>query len=177
MKQRKNYRLLLALISIFCFCSCKNFYLAKSITVDDRTANQLDSLKNAGRYFILRSGHNSVHMSQPALTEDRSTLLFTPNLLVPEHKLYIEDGPTGNRRYKKNHPFESNVLNEVHIYSDSISVVGSGLPINQIQKIEVIQYDKRRSAVSHFVGGMAGGLLALLGVMTVALASSDWSIY
>ena len=167
------YKLFLLVFAITVTCSC-NYYTTKSLTADNRTATKLDSLNKLDRYFILHNGVQEIHMNEPVVSEDGKSLLFKPDSLKPEHKLYVQRGEKGKKRYKNRDPLQYNVLKEVHVYSNdsSSSITAGRLPLAQIKKIEVVQHNETRTGITNVAIGMATGAVVVIGLVAIALAGS-----
>ena len=132
----------------------------------DFHASSIDSLQN--RYFILRSGSEAFYLKGMALSADRKTLTATLDSLPPDHRLHLVGGRNGNMRYKKHDFDDLKVLTEVHLYAPSQHVKAGEkltLPLDQVQKIEVIEKDTKRTTNSYVIGAIG----YTLGAMAVAL--------
>ena len=146
--------------------SCHNYYKANSIRPG--AIQGMDSLKAQSRYFILRAGEQAFYMKGMMLSHDRKTVTATLDSLPPEHKLHLVNGRGGKMRYQKNNLNDLPVLSEVHLYAPSLTAsVGQpfSLPLDQVQKIEVIEKDIKRTTNSYVIGALG----YTLGAMTVAL--------
>ncbi|HVY76274.1 MAG TPA: hypothetical protein VG890_15705 [Puia sp.] len=145
---------------------------------------------NPNRYFILRSGSQAFHMKDLLLSEDRKTLSCTLDRLPREHQLHLTRGGKdhvpeqktreGSMRYKR-HKADTVVLHEVHLYIPPDSTakveVTYTLDLAQVQKVELLVKDKKRTTASH-VGaalGIAGGVVAVVYVIAAAIALSEFS--
>jgi hypothetical protein len=143
-----------------------------------KDAAGIDSLTKLNRYFVLRSGTQSYYMKNISLSTDRKTLEATLDTLSPGHRLHLVNGYNGKMRYKKSYSDHITVLSEVHLYTaeDNKAAIGSRytLPLDQVQKIEVIEKDKKRTTSSYVIGaiGATVGAFALAVVIVAATKSS-----
>ena len=159
---------LLVFVTMLLLTSCHTYY--KAIQVNTNTpigeAATIDSLKQSERYFILRNGSESFFMKKTTLSDDKKTINCILDPVADNHQLYLANGQNGKKKYKKNNPMQLPVLDEVHFYiqPDSVAVPGMyNLQLSQIQKIEVIEKDKKRTTTSYILGtiGITLGALAL----------------
>jgi hypothetical protein len=165
--------------SLFLLCfflSCKNFYMAVNPSKGSKGAS-VDSLKNLNRYFILRSGGQAFYLKNMTLSDDRKILTATPDTLAPNHKLHLVNGRNGKQQYKKYNELEIAVLNEVHFYAPTVQAkVGESfqLPLDQVQKIEVIEKDRKRTTNSYVIGaiGYTLGAFVVAAIIVAATKSS-----
>lgn len=178
----KNFSHAVAGLLLFTFFSCQNYYKATSVSYknDTEKAVQLDSLKRASRDFILRDGRTAFYMSNATISPDQKELICTLDTLSANNKLHLHKGRNGKMRYKKSNPNEFSVLNETHIYTNSDNTAALGnysLPLNKIEKIEVIEKDKARTNQSYILGGIAvtACTLVVAGVIIASTLSFDFS--
>lgn len=160
---------------ILAFPSCNHYY--KAVRPKDPIAEHtLDSLQNQSRYFILRSGSEAYYMTKIVLSEDRKTLKCVLDTLPQNHQLYLTHGRNGKMLYKPR--FSDNVvLSEVHLFiksSDSIDIGPATIALDKIQKIEVIEKDKKRTTNSYVIGalGYTVGAIAVAAIIVAATKSS-----
>jgi hypothetical protein len=137
----------------------------------DNPIRSLDSLKKDNRYFVLRTPDRAWHIRNVVLSEDRKTITGILDTLAPEHQLHLDKGK-GKMRYDDGY-----VLNEVHLYIDNDSLLNIGsctLALDRIQKIEVIEKDKKRTTNSFVIGalGYTAGAIAIAGIIIAATKSS-----
>lgn len=160
--------LIIFLIILFVFAACQRYYMTTARNVKDNPDQTLDSLKNESRYFVLRNGSEAYYMKNIVLSDDRQTLGCLLDTLPPEHKLHLLKGRNGNMRYNLQ---DIPVLTEVHLYisSDKLPSVGDyTLSLDQIQKIEVIEKDKKRTLNSYVLGTLGVTVGVTVGVFTLA---------
>ena len=161
-----------ATLLAFLICtSCHTYYKAQTVTpkAGDHAEKKIDSLKLVNRYFVLREGSNAYYMNHLQFNADHTVITCTLDSLAPEHKLHLVNGINHNQRYKKYDPNQLGVLNEVHLYiqPDTTANLGAySLNVSQVQKIEVIQKDQKRTTNSYVLGTLGFTLV------TVALASA-----
>jgi hypothetical protein len=167
----------LVLILIF-IGGCQNYFKA---TVDPlnsiaRKGDLTDSLSNLNRYFILRNGTRASNMKELVLSKDRTKVKCIIEPLSFDHSYYITKTSTGKSTYKKN--AEEFMLNEVHFFiQPDYDIPQNGiyvLDLDKVQKIEVIEKDKKRTTNSYVLGTVAiGASVALLvSVIMIALKTS-----
>ncbi|HSN59707.1 MAG TPA: hypothetical protein VLR49_02140, partial [Ferruginibacter sp.] len=137
----------------------------------------IDSLKAADRYFILRSGGQAYAMNKVSLSADQKFLTCVLDKPDFDHKLHLVKGKHGKMQYDKNVLNDLSVLNEVHFYIVPDTAASFGqytLALDQIQKIEIIEKDKKRTTNSYVVGviGSTLGVLAIVAVIALATKSS-----
>ncbi len=167
--------LLLVLFTLTLISACQNFYKA---TARPKEAASIDSLTKLNRYFILRSGSQAYYMKNIVLSNDRKTLETVLDSLPPAHRLHLVNEYNGKMRYFKSRVFDVGVLSEVHMYipQDNTAAIGARytLPLDQVQKIEVIEKDKKRTMSSYVIGaiGATVGAFAVAAIIAVALKSS-----
>lgn len=137
--------------------------------------NTLDSLKNNSRYFILRSGDYAWHMDNITLSDDQKSIHCELKDLPSEHQLHLKMGEHHeNLQYKPKERTRS-VLNEVHFFITPEPMIKDGvftLPVDKIQRIEVLQKDGTRTVASHLLGTVGVlGAIAAGALVIVALTS------
>lgn len=161
------------------FNGCHNFYKVMQSPAGTATekSNAVDSLKTPGRYFILRNGDRTYKMTNININTDKKTLACTLDTLGANHSLHLNNGLKSRMRYQKNNPEEYEVLNEVHLFilQDNNTAMGQyTLALENIQKIEVIQFDKERTNSSYVIGavGYSLGTIALAVIIIAAIKSS-----
>ncbi len=167
------FRVFTFLIILLAFAGCHTYYKATR-TGENSTGNSIDSLKTHNRYFVLRTGSEAYYMKNMVLSADRKTLDCRLGSLPSEHKLYFPNGSKSKMRYNSG---DINVLTEVHVYiaqDKPISVGSYTLALDRIQKIEVIEKDKKRTTNSYVIGavGYTLGAFATAAIIYVATKSS-----
>ena len=167
------------LACIFC-TGCHTYYKAQTVTptAGNHAEQKLDSLKLVKRYFILREGSHAYYMDQIQLSADHKIITCVLDTLAPEHKLHLERGMNHHLRYKKHNPDHLGVLNEVHLYIQPDSPLTLGpysLQLDQVQKIEVLQKDPKRTANSYVLGTL--GFTAGVAVLVTAIVAATYSSY
>ena len=145
-----------AVCFILLLISCKTYYKAVQTPVDNTAQKALviDSLKLQNRYLILRKGSQAFSIKDISLDADQKTLECILDTIPPYHQLYLSNKNTGRLNYYKTDPLSSTVLSEAHIYirSDTAAILGHyRLQLNNIQKIEIIENDKKRSTKSSVI--------------------------
>ena len=174
MSQKSKYLRLLFISVLFISIlpGCHTYYMA---TRPKNGTASIDSLKAQDRFFILRNGNYAYYMKNIALSADRKTLECKLDSLPPEHQLHLQKGVYGKMQYD---PEEFSVLSEVHLYIPHDQVAASGnqytLSLDKVEKIEVIEKDKKRTSNSYVIGaiGFTLGALAVVGIIIAATKSS-----
>ncbi len=167
--------LLTIFISLLLLVACQNYYMAVK---QPKNAAIIDSLNKQNRYFVLRSGSQAFYMKNITLSADRKTLEATLDTLPYEHRLHLINGRNGKMRYRKTDPQDLPVLSEVHLYivPDNTAAAGSrySLSLDQVQKMEVIEKDKKRTTNSYVLGavGFTLGVMVLTAIIVAATKSS-----
>ncbi|MGG9964341.1 hypothetical protein [Ferruginibacter sp. SUN106] len=171
--------LLAALISIGLFAACHNYYKAvpTPATNSNEKAATVDSLKLQSRYFVLRNGSLSYLMNNIVISEDKKSLTCNLQTLPENHQLHLVKGRRGKMQYNKSNTNDLTVLNEVHFYIASNEATATGnytLQLDKVEKIEVIEKDKKRTTSSYVIGalGYTAGGLAIAFIIAAALKSS-----
>ncbi len=165
------------LIVTLLLASCSTYY--KTSLAGPATSTGFDELKKNNRYFILRSGTEAFTMNNISFSTDNKIMRCTLDSLPQyEHRLHLSKGHNGKMKYNKStEEDESVVLNEVHVYVDNMGIIAAGpytLPVDRIQKIEVLEKDITKTAKSKALGvvlGVSGSLVVLIGI-SAAIASS-----
>ncbi|CAN5653192.1 hypothetical protein BH10BAC2_BH10BAC2_00830 [soil metagenome] len=118
-----------------------------------------------GKYFILRSGSNSFYMDSIVISEDNKSLRCTLEHLPEEHLNYLIVNVKAGISYSKSKG-EAVVLNEVHIYTAQNSEVQYGanytLDFNKIEKIDILEKDRIRTATSTIASTLGLSLSVLI---------------
>jgi hypothetical protein len=178
MKQKQlSWLFLFTLIVIT--VACHNYFKvtqAKAGTSAEKYAST-DSLHLLNRYFILRCNGRAYAMYMTELSKDRKSASCTLEQLGNNHLLYTEYGTTMNMKYKKSSPEQSGVLSEVHFYVSDDPDVKVGpytLQLDKVTKIEVLEFDKKRTTNSYVIGavGYTLGGMALAAIIIAATKSS-----
>ncbi len=152
------------IVGIIVLPGCNHYYKATQLSTPDNLtkAISLDSLNNEKRYFILRNGEKAYFMRNARIdfeTKSVVSLLQNPGV---DHRLHLVNGRNGELKYDTKIPHDLHVLNEVHFYimpDANITAGPNNLDLNSIQKIEIIEKDKKRTTNSTVMGvviGLAG---------------------
>ena len=145
-RYKKFTAFLLLIASINYFVGCKYY---RPISVDaynnETKSSSLKQLNTEGKYLILRKGENIYALTNVTLDDTKMTLTAKPDPVPKVHQVYVSA--------KKNHysyaKSEVVVLTEVHIYTADTSRVDTSslytFPLSDVKKIEIIEYDKKKS--------------------------------
>ena len=167
------------IVTMLFLTACHHYYKVSPVYMgaSNGSAATIDSLGLAERFFILKSGSDAYYMRNPMLSADKKTMDGILDTVPYFHQLYLANGRNGKMKYHEINSLESMVLNEVHFHipSDKAAVVGPyKLQLDQIQIIEVIEKDKKRTANSYVIGaiGYTIGAIAVVGIIIAATKSS-----
>ncbi len=173
MKQQLKifHRMIIILVSFILVTGCHRYYKSITRNITDHPDQSLDSLKKDNRYFVLRNPDKAWHIWNIVLSEDRKTIKGMLEPVPVVHQVHLDKGK-GKRKYK-----EEYVLSEVHLYIDNDSLLKEGdftLALNRIQKVEVIEKDKKRTTNSYVIGavGYTVGAFAVAVIIIAATKSS-----
>ena len=171
--QRKITAFIFLIASINYLTGCKYYKPVATDTYNNETKeSSLKELNAKGKYFILRKGEHSYALSNIVLDDAKMTLTGTAGTVPPNHMAYASNPKKGHYAYSKS---ESVVLTEVHIYtSDTTEVDTSAIytfPLSDVKKIEVIEYDKKKST-SHTVEAIVFSVVGAALVVAIIAAAS-----
>jgi hypothetical protein len=178
-KLKKFNSIFTSLFFLFVFVGCHNYYKATQSRTgtSTETAGSIDSLKKQNRYFILRSGSYSWYMKDIALGANQKTLSCQLDSVSYLHKLHFTLGRKRKMQYVKSKMEDLGVLNEVHLFIPPDTAITPGtytLSLDKVQKIEVIEKDKKRTTSSYVIGaiGYTLGAAVVVGIIIAATKSS-----
>lgn len=168
-----SYALLLLLITIlFTLAGCHNFFKVNTVgrTPEERMSSLNDNVQK-NKYFILRHGRGNFSMKNITIDQEHQTISFIPDTLPITHQVYTRRS-NNNLQYKSGKG-EREVLNEVHLFSNTPQAIEVGktltLPLNTIEKIQVIEFDSGRTTGSYILGGL-GYTLGAFAALTIIVA-------
>lgn len=157
------------------FMGCHRYYttVKGNVSTESSKKQQISTLKDANKIFILRNGSQSYLMRNVNVDQDKMQINGTLDTVPAEHQLYISK--PGKRKYKTE---QRPVLTEVHLYANNKVTAGNGqdiaLNLGDIDKIEIIEKDGARTTSSYILGGL-GFTLGALVVMAVIIAATKSS--
>ncbi len=162
------------------FVACKTYYKANYIGPSS-SVKAVDSLKKNNRYFILRNGDEAFYIKNIELSTDQKTAQCTLDLLPLKHQLHLSKGRDGRMWYSTKDSLYKEVINEVHYYmpKDNTAVIGNyTLQLDKVNKIEVLEHDKKRTKSSYITGAFiaTGGILVIV-VIIAAITFNGNSIW
>ena len=166
--------LLITVMAISLLSSCSNYYKA-ALGSKPITASGIENLKTEKRYFILRDSNQAFAMNNITFSPDQKTMQCTLGDLPFEHKLHLT---SRNLKYNKTNFTDEDqtpVLNEVHIYINSNGNTVAGaytLPLDRVDKIEILEKDKAKTRASYGVGIAVGAVGAAILVGGIIAAVS-----
>ncbi len=178
--KKQNLYLLSAFCTIMSFAACHTYYKAINLPAANNNGKTaaIDSLNLQARYFILRNGSQAYYMENISFSADQKTLYCILDTLSPDHKLHLTNGRKGKMQYQKSTITDLNVLNEVHFYITPDTVPKFGkytLDFNKVQKIEVIEKDKKRTTGSYVLGGLI--ITPVIILITAAMAGISSTLF
>lgn len=175
---KERVRLFVILCVLIIITGCHSFYMTKPGRTGTYISGTIDSLTLQNRQFILRNSGQAYYIKNMVLSSDRKILSCVLDTLPPEHKLHLVNGRRGKMQYRKNDFNELAVLSEVHLYTSGISTITPGenysLPLDKVQKIEVIEKDKKRTTNSYVIGAI-GYTLGAAAVALIIIAATKSS--
>ncbi|MEO8794199.1 MAG: hypothetical protein ABI390_01965 [Daejeonella sp.] len=167
------YGLLISLMIL----ACQSYYKTQP---SGNSPSEISSLNSSSRYFILRNNDRAYHLMDIQLSSDQQSFTGKLEYLPSNHLVRLNKSKKENYTYSNSNS-DKDVLNEVHFYtsatlpatisgSDSVVTVN----LNQIDKIEVVEKDKKRTSHSYLIGGIgySAGALVLAGIIIAATKSS-----
>lgn len=171
---------------ILTMSSCNKYYKTSLANTGGNPSKTIETLKNDGRYFIFRNGSQAFAMDSVSINNKEQTMQCVLNILPDEHRVHLTRGINGKMRYKELNGYEPDVtpvLREVHLYNTPGDDVKPGpftLSLNRLEKVEIIQKDKKRTASSKTVGvvittvACVSAFALILGAIAY---SSFWSFF
>jgi len=163
------------LLSLCSLPGCMFYY--KVQTVNKVTPHEMKRYDSLNKYFIIHQRDSAWHLSKPGFAE--IGLSGELSALPENHRKFLTTKTKGGNRYIKNkNPYESCVLDEVHLYiSDSLvpERYDSGRVLfasTGIMKTEIYKKAKGRTTVSWLapvIGGtvLVGGVVAIIALETM----------
>ncbi len=167
------YGLLISLMIL----ACQSYYKTHPA---GNNPSEITSLNSSNRYFILRDNNHAYHLKDIQLSSDQQSFTGKLEYLPSNHLMRLNKSKKEKYTYSKSNS-DKEVLNEVHFYtsfplpatiSDRDSVVNVNL--SQIDKIEVVEKDQKRTTQSYIIGGIgySAGAVVLAGIIIAATKSS-----
>src|SRR5436190_3389569 len=171
--QKKAVAFILLIASINYFMGCHRYFrpiVIHTTSVENKQA-KLKELSGEDKYFILRKGSNSYALSNIILDQTKMTLTANVGEVPPEHGVYLKKGKKPRYIYSKSKK-QDVVLKEVHLFTGDTTRVDQSmtytLALSDVQKIEVIEFDKKRTTSSYGWGALGITLGAILVVVIIA---------
>lgn len=171
MKINFSFFLVMAL-SIFSIFSCKTYYKSQTASLQS-----VDSLSKTSRVFILRSGSESWLIRNMVIAADKKTASCQLDLVPGDHTHHLANTDRSHFKYSKSSLTERAVTNEVHFFTAADTAAKPGpyqLSLESINRIEILEHDKKRTTNSQVLGAIAitAGAAAFVLVIAIALKSS-----
>ena len=159
--------------------ACHHYYMTVNSPAKGaaEVSGSVDSLQNASRVFILRNGNDAYMMTSMQISEDRKTLHCALREVPPEHQSHFTFGVRGRKIYQPWKAEGRGILNEVHLYTTMDTGAGIGeytLDLDRVEKIEVIEKDRKRTTSSYVIGavGYTLGAVVVVAIIVAATKSS-----
>ena len=174
--QKKVVAFILLISCINLFMGCHRYFrpvIMNTATVENKQTT-LKKLSNENRYFILRKGFYSYALSNVVFDQTKMTLTANAGKIPPEHQLYLKHKKNPSYKYSKARK-ENVVLQEVHLFTGDTSRVDNSIPytfsLSDVQKIELIEFDKHKTT-SSYVWGAIGITLGIAAVVLIIAAAT-----
>ncbi len=171
--------LITGFVTLLVVAACHNYYKATPGRTGTYAPATLDSLRQLNRHFILRHGTQALYMTNMVLSADQRTLTARLDSVPPNLQRHLQGGRGGSLRYKAvGEANERDVLSEVHLYTVDLPDVAPGenfsLPLDRVQKIEILEKDRKRTTNSYVLGaiGYTLGAFAIAAIIIAATKSS-----
>ncbi|MCE4564025.1 hypothetical protein INQ51_06850 [Maribellus sp. CM-23] len=180
-KWSPGYRLIswLLIVCLLNLSGCMNYFKVRGPSAP--LAEEMENLSAQHKRMILHFGEEAWVVTTPKVTADSLTLNTWEKYELVLSKPVVPDKAN---RYRTKNPYRENaVLNEVHIYASSLNrypgTLKVGIPVSDIQKIEIYEKDKGATTASWALGILGGtaGALAVLTLLVLLLKSSCPFIY
>src|SRR6478735_9018919 len=172
--QQKVIAFILIIAIVNSLTGCKYYKPVAAAAYNDQSKDSsLRELNEEGKYFILRKGAYSYSLNNVVLDDTKMTLTAKADTIPAYHKFYIK---SKKKKYSYN---KSNieVLREVHIYTVDTSHVNTSLvytfPLSDVKKIEIIEYDKKRSNASTAKAIVITAVATALIVLAITAGSAE----
>ena len=152
-------RYIFGCIMLFAFSSCY-YYKATTLSGNDNRIKiaTLDSLQSANRYLILRNGNDDYyHIQKLQRSDDGKSLMLSLDSVSEVHRYLLNRRALPNKRYRKSKSLQNQVVTEVHVYTAYRQDIKTGevtLPLESIEKIDVLKHDAKRTVNSHVLSGL-----------------------
>src|SRR5687768_13942698 len=150
--KKYSFNIIMVVLILAVFSSCTRYY--KVHTLAPFTASSklavIDSLNKKGKYFMMHT-IDSVHsFHNVSINPADSTIKGVLKTVPPEHSHYLN--PDRHFIYGKLKTYQkpqAGILDEVHLYSNNaIRDTVFNIPVQDIQKIETIEDNRKKSATS-----------------------------
>jgi hypothetical protein len=175
-KLSNSSKYILLAILLFIGLSCRYYKPVLSKTGNAGETGNFISTNAVEKYFIIRQGANSYNLKDIVVDNSNLTLSGKLEPVDIDQLLYIK---AERKKYQYRGSNGEKVLNEVHIYLKKEAALIDAtkvlvLPLDQVEKIEVIEQDKARTTTSYILGGIGIGLgVAMVAGVIVALTKSS----
>jgi hypothetical protein len=168
---KKVNRFISLIIMVMIICLIQSCYYYKVTKSKEPPAQALLRLQDSGKYIIIH--YDTIARRLSDIVADEDSVRGKLSLLV-DHKKYLSTNPDGATRYKKKVlNDESEVLNEVHIFTTGLVKSGTknvSFPIKGIEKIEIYDRAVGATVASWVFSGLA---IAVPVIVVVALLTKE----
>ena len=164
--------ILFIILSVLVLHSCNTYYMSRTTSLES-----VDSLSKTSRIFILRSGSQSWLINHLVITPDKTAANCQLDLVPSDHMHHLSNTHRSHFQYNKSSLNERAVTNEVHLFTAPDTSAKPGpykLSLGSINRIEILEHDKKRTTISHVRGAIAitAGTAAVALIIAAALKSS-----
>ena len=173
--QKKFFAVIMLVCCANLFMRCNRYFKPVALntpTVQTKQAS-LKQLTSENKFFVIRNQAHSYAMKNIVLDETNLAIIASLENIPKKHLLYIDAIDDKFKIPKKGAP-EVELLQEVHLFvSDTIkldTMHSFTLPLSSVEKIEVIENDKKRTTNSYVWGTIGITLGAALVVILLVVA-------
>jgi hypothetical protein len=173
--QKKLVAFIMLISCVNMFMGCHRYFSPVKVNAPTAATKQtsIKNLNEENKYFILRQGDMSYALDNMVIDEVNMTLTAKVGEIPLVHQAYTNENSRAKHIYKRSKG-EGAVLREVHLFiNSSVAVKESALntfSLADIQKIEVIEFNKQKTT-SSFVWGTVGITMGVaLVIVIIALA-------
>ncbi|HNS16993.1 MAG TPA: hypothetical protein PKH94_08985 [Bacteroidales bacterium] len=160
-------------------------YYYKVNTVDHPAPEAIRWENLNGKYFILHTPVTVYHIIHPTI--DSTHLRGTVEICPDDHRMYVTTNTGKVNRFIRNNnpsqkkPYQGNVLNEVHLYTDDPLDIDknnfSTIDLSSLKKMEIYYYAQASSRATWYVPAVGVPLLVVGIAAIVAAATSCPLVY
>jgi hypothetical protein len=150
-------------------CSCSRYYSVhtEAPSTPELKNKILDSLNRQNKYFLVHADSTVYGVNDMSVDSATLTIKGIATNVPEDHSLYLHPhrhfiwGP--QRVYYR---VESGIVNEVHVYTHhAVKDSSFNIPVKNIQKIEMIACDKKKTNTVNAIGVTVAVAMAALTVV------------